>query len=105
MQSIQGFVEGGLPEPKPIGIDFHCGSLRKHLCFTVNPQGVTILLSAHKNKDLPILVGSGVMGMLDLLLDVMSILVGSIAIGLMVDDTVQFNYNFRGYQHINRMSG
>ena len=36
---------------------------------------------------LPILAGLGVMGLLDLPLDAMSILVGSIAIGLAVDDT------------------
>ena len=48
---------------------------------------------------LPVLVGLGVMGMLDLPLDAMSILVGSIAIGLAVDDTVHFMHNFRRNQH------
>jgi len=43
----------------------------------------------------PVLVGLGVMGMLDLPIDAMSILVGSIAIGLAVDDTVHFMHNFR----------
>jgi len=51
---------------------------------------------------LPILAGLGVMGMLDLPLDAMSILVGSIAIGLAVDDTVHFMHNFRRYQHIHQ---
>ena len=46
---------------------------------------------------LPILVGLGVMGMP---LDAMSILVGSIAIGLAVDDTVHFMHNFRRYHLI-----
>ena len=49
---------------------------------------------------LPILTGLGVMGMLDLPLDAMSILVGSIAIGLAVDDTVHFMHNFLRNQHI-----
>ena len=49
---------------------------------------------------LPILVGLGVMGMLGLPLDAMSILVGSIAIGLAVDDTVHFMHNFRRYHLI-----
>ncbi|GIT03128.1 MAG: hypothetical protein CM1200mP28_03870 [Deltaproteobacteria bacterium] len=43
---------------------------------------------------LPILAGLGLMGLLDLPLDAMSILVGSIAIGLAVDDTVHFMHNF-----------
>ena len=37
------------------------------------------------------------MGMLGLPLDAMSILVGSIAIGLAVDDTVHFMHNFRRF--------
>jgi len=40
-----------------------------------------------------------VMGMLDLPLDMASILVGSIALGLAVDDTVHFLHNFRRYHH------
>ena len=48
---------------------------------------------------LPILAGLGLMGLLDLPLDAMSILVGSIAIGLAVDDTVHFMHNFRRNQH------
>ena len=51
---------------------------------------------------LPVLVGLGVMGMLDLPLDAMSILVGSIAIGVAVDDTVHFMHNFRRYQYIHQ---
>jgi len=50
----------------------------------------------------PVLVGLGVMGMLDLPLDAMSILVGSIAIGVAVDDTVHFMHNFRRYQYIHQ---
>ena len=49
---------------------------------------------------LPILVGLGVMGMLGLPLDAMSILVVSIAIGLAVDDTAHFMNNFRRYHLI-----
>jgi len=49
---------------------------------------------------LPILFGLGVMGWAGLPLDLSSILVGSIALGLAVDDTVHFLHNFRRYyQH------
>ena len=51
---------------------------------------------------LPILAGLGVMGMLDLPLDAMSLLVGSIAMGLAVDDTVNFMHNFRRYHLIHQ---
>ena len=51
---------------------------------------------------LPVLVGLGVMGLLDFPIDAMSILVGSIAIGLAVDDTVHFMHNFRRNQHIHQ---
>ena len=51
---------------------------------------------------LPILAGLGLMGMLNMPLDAMSILVGSIAIGLAVDDTVHFMHNFRRNQHIHQ---
>ena len=46
---------------------------------------------------LPILLGLGLMRLLDLPLDAMSILVGSIALGLAVDDTIHFLHNFRRY--------
>jgi hypothetical protein len=51
---------------------------------------------------LPILAGLGLMGMLNMPLDAMSILVGSIAIGLAVDDTVHFMHNFRRNQYIHQ---
>ena len=51
---------------------------------------------------LPILMGLGVMGALDLPLDMASMLVGSIALGLAVDDTVHFLHNFRRYFHDSR---
>ena len=50
---------------------------------------------------LPILMGLGVMGALDLPLDMASMLVGSIALGLAVDDTVHFLNNFRVIQTYN----
>jgi len=46
---------------------------------------------------LPILLGLGLMRLLELPLDAMSILVGSIALGLAVDDTIHFLHNFRRY--------
>ncbi len=45
----------------------------------------------------PIIVTVGVMGWLDLPMDLFTILIGSIAIGLAVDDTIHFMHNFRRY--------
>jgi predicted RND superfamily exporter protein len=45
----------------------------------------------------PILIILGVMGWFDLPLDGFTLLVGSIAIGLAVDDTIHFTHNFRRY--------
>jgi uncharacterized protein len=46
---------------------------------------------------LPILITMGVMGMLHIPLDINSLMIGSIAIGIVVDDTVHFIYNFQKY--------
>ncbi len=48
---------------------------------------------------LPIILGLGVMHWVGLPLDVMSILVGSIALGLAVDDTIHFFHHFQRYYH------
>lgn len=45
----------------------------------------------------PIVVVLGAMGYLGLPLDTFTMLIGSIAIGLAVDDTIHFMHNFRGY--------
>ena len=45
----------------------------------------------------PILLTIGVMGWLQLPMDLFTMLVGSIAIGLAVDDTIHFMHNFRRY--------
>jgi len=46
---------------------------------------------------LPILTTMGVMGLLNIPLDINSLMIGSIAIGIVVDDTVHFIYNFQKY--------
>ena len=46
---------------------------------------------------MPIILTVGVMGWLDLPMDLFTILIGSIAIGLAVDDTIHFMHNFRRY--------
>jgi predicted RND superfamily exporter protein len=46
---------------------------------------------------LPILTTMGIMGMLNIPLDINSLMIGSIAIGIVVDDTVHFIYNFQKY--------
>lgn len=46
---------------------------------------------------IPIMMVLGIMGWFDIPLDLSSILVGSIAIGLVVDDTIHFMHNFRRY--------
>lgn len=48
---------------------------------------------------LPIVLGLGLMHWAGLKLDLMSILVGSIALGLAVDDTIHFFHNFKRYYH------
>ena len=51
---------------------------------------------------LPIIIVLGVMGLWGLRLDAFTMLIGSIALGLAVDDTVHFMHNFQRYY---RMSG
>lgn len=46
---------------------------------------------------LPILTTMGIMGTLKVPLDLNSLMIGSIAIGIVVDDTVHFIYNFQKY--------
>ena len=48
---------------------------------------------------LPIVVTLGLMGWLGLPLDLFTMLIGSIAIGLAVDDTIHFMHNYRRYHH------
>lgn len=47
----------------------------------------------------PIILTLGIMGWLDLPLDLFTMLIGSIAIGLAVDDTIHFMHNYRRYHH------
>ena len=49
---------------------------------------------------LPILMSMGIMGIVKVPLDLTTMLIGSIALGLVVDDTVHFMYNFRKYYDI-----
>ncbi len=49
---------------------------------------------------LPIFISMGIMGIAKVPLDLTTMLIGSIAIGLVVDDTVHFMYNFRKYYDI-----
>jgi predicted RND superfamily exporter protein len=46
---------------------------------------------------LPLVIILGIMGWLDIVLDMNTVLIGSIAIGLVVDDTIHFMHNFRRY--------
>jgi len=46
---------------------------------------------------LPIIISLSVMGYLNMPLDMFTMLIGSIAIGLVVDDTIHFLHNFRRY--------
>ncbi|MBF0278923.1 MAG: MMPL family transporter [SAR324 cluster bacterium] len=54
------------------------------------------LLSMYPNF-FPILITLGMMGWLDIPMDMFSMLIGSIAIGLVVDDTIHFMHNYRRY--------
>jgi predicted RND superfamily exporter protein len=46
---------------------------------------------------IPIIITMGLMGFMDVPLDINSLLIGSIALGVVVDDTVHFMYNFQKY--------
>jgi len=48
---------------------------------------------------MPIIVAMGIMKVAGFPLDMFTMLIGSIAIGLAVDDTVHFMYNFKKYYH------
>jgi len=48
---------------------------------------------------LPIIISLGVMGYLNMPLDMFTMLIGSIAIGLVVDDTIHFLHNFKRYHN------
>jgi hypothetical protein len=47
----------------------------------------------------PIVLTLGLMGFLGLPLDMFTMLIGSISLGLVVDDTIHFMHNFRRYHH------
>ena len=47
----------------------------------------------------PIIITLGIMGWLGVPLDMFTMLIGSIAIGLAVDDTIHFMHNYRRYHH------
>jgi predicted RND superfamily exporter protein len=46
---------------------------------------------------IPIIVTMGFMGLMDIPLDINSLMIGSIALGIVVDDTVHFLYNFQKF--------
>ena len=48
---------------------------------------------------MPIMLTMGLMGLFDIPMDMFNMLIGSIAIGLAVDDTIHFLHNFRRYFH------
>jgi predicted RND superfamily exporter protein len=54
------------------------------------------LLSMISNL-LPIFMTTGIMGLFSIKIDMSTIMIGSIAIGIVVDDTLHFMYNFRKY--------
>jgi predicted RND superfamily exporter protein len=49
---------------------------------------------------LPILTTMGIMGIFKIPLDINSLMIGSIAIGIVVDDTVHFIYNYQKYYQL-----
>ncbi len=51
---------------------------------------------------IPILLIMGLMGLLGITIDLNALMIGSIAIGLVVDDTMHFMYNFKKYNQIKR---
>jgi uncharacterized protein len=53
----------------------------------------------------PILIMLGIMGWMDIPMDLFSMMIGSISIGLAVDDTIHFMHNFRRYFEENNDAG
>lgn len=63
----------------------------------VHTGSIKIGLISMISNLLPIFMTMGVMGFLQIKLDMSTIMIGSIAIGIVVDDTLHFMYNFRKY--------
>lgn len=67
------------------------------LLMIVHVGNVKIGLLSMISNLLPIFMTMGIMGAFNIKLDMSTIMIGSIAIGIVVDDTLHFMYNFRKY--------
>jgi predicted RND superfamily exporter protein len=67
------------------------------LLMIVHVGSVKIGLLSMISNLLPIFITMGIMGLFKIKLDMSTIMIGSIAIGIVVDDTLHFIYNFRKY--------
>ncbi|MBU2631101.1 MAG: MMPL family transporter, partial [Proteobacteria bacterium] len=67
------------------------------LLMIVHVGSVKIGLLSMISNLLPIFMTMGIMGAFKIKLDMSTIMIGSIAIGIVVDDTLHFMYNFRKY--------
>ncbi len=67
------------------------------LLMIIHVGSVRIGLLSMISNLLPIFMTMGIMGALKIKLDMSTIMIGSIAIGIVVDDTLHFMYNFRKY--------
>ena len=72
------------------------GAVITFIMFLVSTRLSLGLISLAPNL-LPILLALGLMGWLGIRLDLYTMLSGSIALGLVVDDTIHFMHNFRRY--------
>jgi len=67
------------------------------LLMIVHVGNIKIGLLSMISNLLPILMTMGIMGAFQIKLDMSTIMIGSIAIGIVVDDTLHFMYNFRKF--------
>ncbi len=82
---------------RSLAIGYSTGFLLITALMIVAIGDVRVGLLAMIPNMMPIIIGLGVMGYLDIPLNTYNLIGGSIAIGLAVDDTIHFFHNFRRY--------
>ena len=82
---------------KSLAIGYSTGFLLIAALMIVAIGDIRVGLLAMIPNMMPIIIGLGVMGYLDIPLNTYNLIGGSIAIGLAVDDTIHFFHNFRRY--------
>jgi predicted RND superfamily exporter protein len=82
---------------RSLAIGYSTGFLLITALMIVAIGDVRVGLLAMIPNMMPIIIGLGIMGFLEIPLNIYNLIGGSIAIGLAVDDTIHFFHNFRRY--------